>query len=162
MKKSFFYFLFLPLVILFSQPSFAAGKKFGLGIVLGDPSALSGKYWIGSQRAIDMGLGWNSGNIFFFGDYLIHFPKLFNEPRELRQLLPYAGIGGLIKFYDDDNKRSKNDDSSVRLTVRIPLGLEWLPLSVPLGIFVEIVPGLKIAPNTGSDIGAGIGIRYYF
>ena len=32
-------------------------RKYGLGAVVGDPTGLSGKVWIGQTNAIDMGLG---------------------------------------------------------------------------------------------------------
>ena len=38
------------------------GRKFGLGFVLGDPTGLSAKWWIGATNALDFGLGfWGYG-----------------------------------------------------------------------------------------------------
>src|SRR6516165_7367064 len=33
------------------------GRKFGLGFVLGDPTGLTAKLWVGSTNALDFGLG---------------------------------------------------------------------------------------------------------
>ena len=154
----------LVVILILSSVAVKATADFGVGIVLGDPSAISGKYWLDNKKAIDMGLGWDSGsNLLFFGDYLLHFPEWLSNVRHNTKLLPYVGIGGLIKIYSDDNERIRdNDDNSMRLTFRIPVGIEWLPREFPIGLFAELVPGLRIYPNTSTDFGAGVGARFYF
>ena len=160
-KKIVFFIIILSSVVATAATS---NRNFGAGIVLGDPSAVSGKYWLESKKAIDMGIGWDSGsNLMVFADYLLHYPEWLANVAHGAKLMPYVGIGGLIKVYSDDNdKRRNNDDSSMRLVFRIPVGIEWLPKEFPLGLFLELVPGLRIYPNTSSDIGAGIGARFYF
>ena len=38
------------------------GRKFGLGLELGDPTGLTGKLWVGPTNALDFGLGfWGYG-----------------------------------------------------------------------------------------------------
>ncbi len=155
------------LILIFSILGFqsmASAKDWGLGIVLGDPSALSAKYWTESTRALDFGLGWDSASqLYFFSDYLFHFPGGLDQMRIPARLIPYVGVGALIKIYSDSvRKRNDNNDSNLRLVARIPLGVEWMVQKFPLGVFGEIVPGLRISPSTTSDFGAGIGIRFYF
>ena len=36
------------------------GRKIGLGFVLGDPTGLSGKYWVGPTNAFDFALGFTN------------------------------------------------------------------------------------------------------
>lgn len=160
MKKKIVFFLFM----VSSAVVPAAANQFGAGIVLGDPSAVSGKYRLDSKRAIDMGLGWDSGsNLMIFADYLLHYPEWLASVGHNTKLMPYIGVGGLLKVYSDDNDRRRdNSDSSMRLTFRIPVGVEWLPREFPVGLFVELVPGLRIYPSTSSDFGAGVGARFYF
>lgn len=142
----------------------AHAKNFGAGIVLGDPSALSGKYWLESKKAIDMGLGWDSGsNLLVFADYLFHYPEWLSRVGHGAKLMPYLGLGGLVKIYSDENDKIRdNDNDTMRLVFRIPIGLEWLPREFPMGLFIELVPGLRIFPSTSSDFGAGVGGRFYF
>jgi hypothetical protein len=141
-----------------------AQAKWGVGFVLGDPSALSAKYWFENTKALDFGLGWDgNSNTYLFSDYLFHFPGGLDSMRIPARLVPYVGVGGLIKIYNDASKKaSENSNNSLRLVVRVPVGVEWLVQKFPLGVFLEIVPGLRISPNTSSDFGAGLGIRFYF
>ena len=39
------------------------GRKIGLGFVLGDPTGLSGKYWVGPTNAFDFALGFTNGEV---------------------------------------------------------------------------------------------------
>ena len=163
MQKKYILISILFLSFAFASPR-ASAKQFGAGIVLGDPSALSGKYWTDNAKAIDMGLGWDSNsNFYVFSDYLFHFSNAFARANIDAKLVPYVGVGGLIKIYSDANKkRIDNQDNSMRLVFRIPLGIEWLVVKFPVGVFIELVPGLRVYPNTTSDFGAGIGVRLYF
>ena len=36
------------------------GRKIGLGFILGDPTGLSGKYWVGPTNAFDFALGFTN------------------------------------------------------------------------------------------------------
>lgn len=140
-----------------------AQAKFGAGFVLGSPTALSAKYWFGGDRALDFGLGWDSGDMFFFSDYLFHFPGGLDGLRIPARLIPYVGVGGLLKIYNDSARKvNDNNNNSLRVVARVPLGFEWLVQRAPLGVFLEIVPGIRISPNTSSEFGAGIGLRFYF
>jgi len=141
---------------------------FGLGLVLGAPTAITGKYYLNREQAVDVGLAYDFDDSFtLYGDYLKHWPRAFASQREafLRQLVPYIGIGGLFHNSKDpyrnrDNPRS--GESVTNLIVRVPIGIEWLTPSVPLGVFLELVPGIYIAPEVAASFMGGIGLRYYF
>jgi hypothetical protein len=147
-----------------------AGRKFGLGFVLGDPTAITGKYFLTQEEALDFGLAFNFNNyILAYGDYLFHWPGGFDRSSLfLSQLNPYVGIGGLLVFFDRTyygagKKYSYYDESaSVGFGARVPLGIEWNPSKPPLGVFIEIVPGIMLIPRTSGFFQAGIGVRYYF
>lgn len=74
--------------------SLAQDRGFGLGVILGEPTGLSGKYWVSSKNAIDGGLAWSfrrSGFFHVHADYLWHFPlKVETDQR----FTFYAGVGG--------------------------------------------------------------------
>ena len=65
----------------------------------------------------------------------------------------YYGIGGRIKFDDEDENK---------IGVRIPIGLAYQFADAPLDIFFEIVPLLDLAPATDFGLNGAIGIRYFF
>jgi hypothetical protein len=152
------------------QPAKAAHANtpgnLGLGIVLGEPSGLSAKYWLHSRDALDFGLAYSFNSFFaIFSDYLYHFTGAFSAQKApISQITPYVGIGAIF-FTDTGNSKTSryfSTTNSVGLGVRIPLGLEWRPASAPLGIFLELVPGMGIIPATFGFVEGGIGARFYF
>ncbi len=167
------------LLVIFTLPSAMAATpntyaapsahNFGLGIVIGEPSALTGKAWLSHEAAVDFGLSFSFDDyILLYADYLFHFPDAFGRSSAfVSQLTPYIGVGGIIAFANDrfrvrDRKYFGTSANSVALGLRIPLGIEWTPARVPLGVFVELVPGLSIVPDTQGFVQGGIGVRYYF
>ena len=70
---------------------------------------------------------------------------------EKGKLPVYFGIGGRIKFEDDN-----------RLGVRFPIGLTYEIEKYPLDIFFEIVPVFDVFPDTELNLNGGIGVRYFF
>lgn len=147
--------------------SAAKGGPLGLGIVLGEPSGLSAKYWLGSRTAVDFGLAYSFNSFFaIFSDYLYHFPAAFaSQKNPISEISPYVGIGAIF-FADTASSRSSSryftTDGDVGLGLRLPLGLEWRPNSAPIGIFLELVPGIGIIPSTFGFVEGGLGGRFYF
>lgn len=145
-----------------------AGRKIGVGVMLGDPTALSGKFFTGNHEAFDANLAFSHDSILLFGDYLHHFPGKFGRKNEfIAALTPYVGVGPVFAF-NDDNDRGKNDryfgdeDDDFALGGRIPLGIEWMIPEFPVGLSVEIAPGLIVLPVTDGFIHASLIARYYF
>ena len=167
--------LMLACLVLSQAPANARANQgggnpgFGLGILLGSPTAITGKYFTAREQAWDAGLAFDLGDSFtIYGDYLRHFPAaLSGRPeRFLRELSPYVGIG--VLFHDSDDPyvhkhhHVHSNERSTNVAVRIPLGIEWLPARFPLGVFLELVPAIFIVPRTDADFQGGLGARYYF
>ena len=129
-------------------------NRFGIGVILGEPTGITGKYMIDENNAIDAGVGWETSGdneLHIYGDYLFHLYDVIKVPKG--KLPIYFGGGARwILREDDDNK----------IGVRIPVGLEYLFDGVSLGAFAEIVPVVNLTPDTEGDLEAGIGIRYFF
>ncbi len=162
-------FLLLSVSLWFSSPAQADSKfsvshaqHFGLGFVLGNPTALTGKYWLDSERAVDMGIGWGGfSTILVYGDYLLHFPHVFTY----NQLVAYVGFGGMILSSQNPPRAKSSTDPGetvLNLNFRVPLGIEWMTPKIPLGVFVELVPGVFVIPGLGPSLQAGLGVRFYF
>jgi len=170
LRRAFFVFcsVFCFLQILASS-SWASGqppktRNFGLGIEVGSPTALTGKYWYDPGHAVDMGLGYWFGNyIEIFGDYLWHWPRAFSGTRDPGpEFVPYIGVGGEFHVANGAPPVTDNNHPTVGIYARIPFGMEWLPPRAPVGIFLEIVPAIQIIPGIYVAFGADIGARFYF
>lgn len=152
MKKTLLYLIVLVLLNVINS-SFAQQKGFGLGIILGEPTGLSAKFWNSSETAIDFGLGYSftSSNsiIDFYGDYVFHNSNMLESEESF---VVYYGPGASLRI---------NENNS-RLGVRGVIGILWLPAGTHLDLFVEAAPILDIIPETKFDFAGGVGGRYYF
>ncbi len=145
-------------------PAAAAGRPdngtWELGVILGEPTGFSAKYWTTTNTAIDFGAAWSferDGNFHLHCDYLYHNYDIFKV--EEGSLPLYFGIGGRVRFESDDPKDKDND---TRVGLRIVLGLEYLVEAYPMSIFFEIAPIVDVAPKTEGSMNGGLGIRYVF
>ena len=144
------------LLFVFAATSTLAAdeRNFGLGVIAGEPTGITGKYMLDDNSAIDGGVGWEtSGDNEFhiYADYLFHFYHLI-EPKTGK--LPVY-VGGGLRWV----KREKRDN---KFGMRIPVGLEYRFAGGSLGAFAELVPVLNLKPDTDFDLEGGIGIRFYF
>jgi hypothetical protein len=72
----------------------AQGSSFGLGIMVGEPTGISWKYWSGGDRALAGGVAWglsNNGYFHLHADYLFH--KMDLIPVSTGKLPLYFGPG---------------------------------------------------------------------
>lgn len=144
--------IFVFSILFFSTKATAQESGFGAGVILGEPTGISLKNWLGSSTALDFGIAWSftkGGSLHLHVDYLVHNFGLFEV--EKGKLALYYGIGGRFK-----SKRRE------RFGVRVPVGLCYIPEKAPIDIFLEIAPLLDLAPATEFGLTGGMGIRYYF
>ncbi len=130
----------------------AQESGFGIGIILGEPTGLSGKYWVSSHNAIDGGVAWSfrhSGFFHLHGDYLWHFPDVIQSTEKFT---PYLGFGG----------RFGATKGKALIGVRVPVGMTFIPRGAPVDVFLELAPILDLAPATELSFNAGIGVRFFF
>jgi len=144
----------LALLTAFAGPAAAQGNGVGLGVILGEPPGLSLKFWQSRTTAIDFAGAWSFADNTAFhlhGDVLFHKFDLLHVDKG--QLPFYFGIGGRLKFNDNDTL----------VGIRIPLGLDYLfGGGTPLDVFVEVVPIVDVAPSTDASLNGSIGLRYWF
>ena len=151
--------------------SFAANAQssgFGLGIMLGEPTGISGKYWIGSDRALDFGLAWGVWNgtyLHLHADYLFHNMELIKVTKGKLPL--YYGPGLRMRSWTGGRYWRKGewhdyDGSHVDLGIRFPVGVAYLFDGAPVDLFLEVVPTLDLVPATGLEFDAALGARYWF
>lgn len=162
MKNLILFFSLLALTLT----SQAQSGKLGGGVILGDPTGLSGKYFMGND-AVDVGLAYGSHEFILYGDYLRHFPGVLGKENAfIAALNPYVGLGPVFAFGDNDKDHShhfiNDDDDDFAFGGRIPVGVEWKAREIPIGVSLEIVPGLVIIPETDAFVQGGLAVRYYF
>ncbi|NIO48322.1 MAG: hypothetical protein GTN73_02615 [Candidatus Aminicenantes bacterium] len=140
-------FMFFPCAVL------AQEMGFGLGLMLGDPTAISFKKWVGSKTAFDGGVGWsfrNGGSFHVHADYLIHSFNLITVKRGKAALC--FGLGARL-----------NTEDETKFGFRIPFGVSYIFEKAPLDIFFELAPLFDLVPSTEfGGLEWSIGVRYYF
>jgi hypothetical protein len=143
-------------------------KRFGLGLMLGGPSGLAGKYFLdGGKTAVAFGVGAyyqfrHHHGTHVHADLLWHPALLAVTPSFTLPL--YLGLGG--RFLDSHGWRDDQYDEHSHLGVRAPLGLAMDFRRVPLDAFLEFALVLDLFvghdDHPHSDFSGAIGVRYYF
>ncbi len=150
MKKLF---LFFSLIIFISNLS-AQETGLGAGIIIGEPTGISAKYWLDGQNALDVGLAYSlfkaNNGVALHIDYLFHLMHIYISNQTF---LPYYGFGGRVKF-------SGNSQSS--LGARGVVGVGWIYKPKPIDVFLEFAPVFDLLPATEISLGVSLGARYYF
>jgi hypothetical protein len=149
------------MLLAMTSTASAQGGPFGLGIIIGSPTGLSGKLYFNRQNAIDFAVGAsfiNSRGLHAHIDYLWHPIMIASDEAFFLPL--YFGIGGRIL----DHSRDRDFDDDVHLGARVPLGILYDFKRVPLDVFVEIALVVDIVNDHDDliDFNAGLGVRYYF
>ncbi|MGB9907270.1 MAG: hypothetical protein ACPLRR_07800 [Candidatus Saccharicenans sp.] len=131
----------------------AQEKKFGLGIILGEPTGLIAKYWTSRTTAFDIAGSWSfagaNDSFHLHADYLFHSFNVFKV--EKGRLPLYYGIGARLSLQDQ-----------TRFGIRVPVGLSYMFDRTPIDIFVEFSPVMDVIPATEVKFLGFIGFRYYF
>jgi hypothetical protein len=134
----------------------------GAGLIVGEPTGITGKYYLTDDRAIDLAIGGAvvGRGLQIHGDFLWH-PWVLDQ--EASFALPlYLGVGGRILNH---NAGGSDDEDHVRIGVRAPVGILFDFTRIPLDVFAEVAGVLDYhtrGENFGVDLNAGIGARYYF
>ncbi|MDX9721924.1 MAG: hypothetical protein RBU37_14345 [Myxococcota bacterium] len=156
-----------------SQLAMADGGPFGLGVILFEPTGLTGKYFISNANAIDFHVGVEGfGNhrhedLGLYADYLYHID--IGVHTSYFDLPLYLGPGAALIFIDNDGTYctkfgcyDRDDDGAMALAARMPLGLAFLFSRFAGEAFVELSLQLFIIPDVWADLDGAIGFRYYF
>ena len=153
------------LLVLLCAPAQAKAKDgFGVGIIVGEPTGLSVKKWIASDRAIDAGIGWSfseNASFHLHMDYLFHRLDLLSGSGSNGTMPLYFGLGARVKLKEENEGKGDNDEDPL-VGVRIPFGVTFVFRDAPFDLFAEIVPVLDLVPDSDFRLNAAIGTRFYF
>ena len=153
---------------------FQANKTFGLGLELGEPTGLNGKYFVSESGALDFGVGWIYRH-YYYGDGLHLYADYLWHPISLVSAsafeMPFY-IGGGLRYWDFDYcyQRVCGYGGSA-IGIRVPFGIAFDFNNVPLDIFVQLVPVLDFLNGDYYDryrdrshfgVDMSVGIRFWF
>lgn len=157
-------------VTIKNKGSYASGGDFGLGLVLGSPTGITGKFYLAPSAAIDATIGIGLGeDLHLHADYLFEGADLLGQPGF--RLGWFVGIGGRLVAHDDEDVRHSHgnqgththDHDELDLGPRVPVGLEFRPAELrQLEVFAEVALGVDLVDDPGLTIDAGIGVRWFF
>jgi hypothetical protein len=122
---------------------------FGAGVILGDPTGATVKYWLDDTRAFDAGIGF-SGDATFYADFLWHSFDLLPQP-EQGKLGAYVGAGPRLET-----------ERRTAFGIRTVGGVNYWLGGRPIELFLEAGPVFRLDPDRGTDVDAGLGVRFYF
>ena len=132
---------------------------FGFGVVAGDPSGLAWALRGGGATMVQGALGYSAvhGSLHVNVDLIMELARLHSDEAPNLSFPLYVGVGGRVRI--GDYGRYDNDDPGIG--VRIPCGIQLVPATVPLDLYLEIAPVVRLFPETGAGVDAGVGIRLY-
>jgi hypothetical protein len=132
----------------------AQDKNFGIGIILGEPTGLSGKYWMSPENAFDAGLAYSfmedNKSFAFHADYLYHAEGVIDKYYKMPL---YYGFG--VRFRVREIKENT-------FGVRGVIGLLIYLKDAPVDVFLEAAPVFRLLPDTNIDFDIAVGARYFF
>lgn len=148
--------LTVALLITFSGARAAEEGDAGLGIILGEPTGLTGKLWLGTDSAVSGAVAWSFADntrLHVHADWLRHNWVVLKRAFDVQQgeLPLYYGIGSRLRFDDD-----------ARVGVRFVIGVDYIFEQAPFDIFFEIAPVMDIIPETSLNGNAALGARIWF
>ena len=153
-------------------------RQYGVGVMLGDPTGLSGKAWLSRTSAIDAGLGayawgppgdcvrggpaptvcahgWDQSTMSVHADYL--WESNIVEGR-VAQLDWHVGGGARALFVSGPCAGDCWD-----LGARAPVGLDLtFPQPTFLEVFLELAPAFYVVPVAFLSFEGAFGVRGYF
>jgi hypothetical protein len=155
--KKLFIVIFLSIVFL-TLESFANDRKFGAGIMLGEPTGLS--FQSRHDRFMyDFGFSWDFDDEFtMIADYKVRSSDFISRliGRPAPNAAAYVGIGAFLDY----EKHRRHDDWEAG--VRIPVGLEYMFAEAPIGVFLELAPTVQLIEEVDLGMMGALGGRYYF
>lgn len=133
----------------------------GYGVMVGNPSGLSGKYWLDETFAMDGAVGVAQGEFDVHLTMLVHSFRWYDRMPGIKKSLNGLISRGELPFFFGVGPRLLFEDKE-EFGIRVPVGLSYLPNESQWEIFGEIAPVIRLTPDGGVDGDFALGVRYYF
>lgn len=148
------------------------GRKLGIGIQLGYPTALSLKYMLRGDQGIQGGIGGLSGFAYEVGAFSLHADYVFHPHvlarAEAFSLTWYFGGGANVLVFGNPRQRAILPiakyyfyPTTMWIGARVPIGVSLAFQQQPLEVFFEAVPSFLVFPGISFGLNASLGLRFY-
>jgi hypothetical protein len=141
------------------------GFNLGLGLSLGAPSGVVGKYHVSPGAGVQFGIGGaGHGFLSLHLDYVFSVAEIATGVEGWLYAYGGAGVGlGLFGNYNPVFGRPYFVNAFFAAAdVHLTGGLAWNFRQAPVDVFVELSPGVLVIPGIGFGWHGMIGFRYYF
>jgi len=148
---------------IFMEESFCetpAENEYGIGLMVGEPTAVTGKYFINKNSALDAGLGLSilNNGIWLHSDYIYQLWDVFDTTQDLPV---YFGAGAVLHNREIKND-NKDKESKLDFGPRVLVGVEFHPEKYRFSFFGEVALNFFILHEIEIAPGLALGVRYYF
>ncbi len=133
----------------------------GVGVMLGNPSGFSYKFWLDDSFGIDGAAGIAQGEFDMHATLLYHNFGTARRWAETSSFFRSLTADGDLPWYFGAGPRILFEDKS-EFGIRFPVGFSFLPHRSPWETFVEFAPVWRFTPDMGFDADFALGVRYYF
>lgn len=156
---------FITLFISYNNVSAFApkGRDMGVGLVLGDPTGATVKFWDGKDVAYNVYVG-NSffGEVAIGADYVKHFNTF--ENRSVNMHLAgglVVGIGNGGNWWRRGNKDDFYYRDGVGIGGRAMMGVNFIPGNTPFELTLQAGPFIGMIPKFGFGFVSDFSVRVY-
>lgn len=139
-----------------SENAMAQESKFGAGAQLLNPTGLTAKYNINEYISVT---ALTSFRISEFNNSLIMQANLLFKERELTRNVE---SGDLYPYYGGGIQFAFNEVGSDPVSIRVPVGIEYILEENPIGFYMDIAPTIDLSPGIAIYLGSSLGARFYF
>jgi hypothetical protein len=149
------------------------GRRLGVGLEVGWPTAVTGKLMLRPQHAVRASLGAFSGlaltepSLSVAVDWLYHPLTIAKSPAWT--LHAHVGAGGTVVVLPIVGKRTTvpaalyhRAPTQLWAGVRAPVGVDLTFTDFPVDIVFELVPTILAFPGLGVGMGASLGARWWW
>lgn len=129
-----------------------------LGVVIGDPTGISGRFRLDDAHSLEGALAYSFGH---HEGTEIHGTYLWDKARSFKTtegpIYLYYGLGARLIFINHGDH-----DGDVAVGARAPIGVLYNFNNPNIEVFGEVALALDVAPSTEVDLDIGIGLRVRF
>lgn len=149
------------------------GRRLGVGLELGWPTAVTGKLMLRPEQAVRASLGAFSGLVLTEPswsasvDWLYHPFTIARAPGWT--LHTHVGVGGTVVMLPIVGKRTTfpaalyhRAPTSLWTGLRAPLGVDLTFAELPVDIVLDVVPTILTFPGFGFGVGGSLGARWWW
>ncbi len=142
-------------------------RRVGIGVLLGEPTALSFRYDMGRVHRIDFAAAWslyNRKTFYLHSNYLFKWKNIVEMPEGDTVIYTGGGIrlGGTEDYNRSDVIYDTDDDMRLLLGVRAPGGFAYEINNFPLEVFLEAAIVVDILPHVRAGFNLALGLRFCF